>query len=117
MSIGLWPITRETCELYEAAIAAGEAQESVIGYLATKYDVQRPAIWKRLRAGGLIPEYGCHVDGKPVGRTAAGIRRAEPVIPLAPPVDRDPCPRCGTRHDIGCRHSRAPVGMMFGAAA
>jgi hypothetical protein len=28
-------------------------------------------------------------------------------------VDRDACLRCGVRHDIGCKHSRAPVGMMM----
>jgi hypothetical protein len=25
--------------------------------------------------------------------------------PLPPRVDRDPCPYCGTRADVGCRHS------------
>lgn len=28
-------------------------------------------------------------------------------------VDRDPCPRCGVRGDIGCHHNRAPMGMRF----
>jgi hypothetical protein len=32
---------------------------------------------------------------------------------LPPKVDRDPCPRCGVRHDIGCNHSRAPLGMVL----
>jgi len=30
---------------------------------------------------------------------------------LPPVVDRDPCPRCGTRRDIGCAHSAAPLSM------
>lgn len=29
-------------------------------------------------------------------------------------VDRDCCPRCGTRADLGCKHSRAPIGTAFG---
>lgn len=29
--------------------------------------------------------------------------------PLPPRVDRQPCPRCGTRGDIGCTHGRAGV--------
>jgi hypothetical protein len=32
---------------------------------------------------------------------------------LARRVDRDPCQRCGVRHDIGCHHSRAPLGMTL----
>lgn len=31
--------------------------------------------------------------------------------PLPPAVSRDPCPRCGTRSDIGCAHSAARLTM------
>jgi hypothetical protein len=31
--------------------------------------------------------------------------------PLPPAVFRDPCPRCGTRADIGCDHSFSRVSM------
>lgn len=34
---------------------------------------------------------------------------------LPPRVNRDPCPRCGVRADIGCGHTQAPIGMSFGA--
>jgi hypothetical protein len=34
-----------------------------------------------------------------------------PDDPLPEPVDRDNCPRCATRFDIGCRHRRAPLSM------
>jgi hypothetical protein len=30
---------------------------------------------------------------------------------LPPPVARDPCPRCGTRRDLGCRHSPNRISM------
>jgi hypothetical protein len=51
------------------------------------------------------------------GWYAAGMRKAgrkeDRLIPPTEPVDRDPCPRCGVRHDIGCHHSRAPIGMVL----
>jgi hypothetical protein len=34
-----------------------------------------------------------------------------PGDPLPDPVDRDNCPRCNVRFDIGCRHRRAPLSM------
>jgi hypothetical protein len=35
------------------------------------------------------------------------------LIPPSEPVDRDPCQRCGVRHDIGCHHSRSRLGMVL----
>jgi hypothetical protein len=32
---------------------------------------------------------------------------------LPPRIERDPCPRCGVRRDIGCNHTRAPLGMVL----
>lgn len=34
-----------------------------------------------------------------------------------PRVERDPCPRCGVRADVGCRHDRAPLGWFVGSPA
>jgi hypothetical protein len=34
-----------------------------------------------------------------------------PGDPLPEPVDRDNCPRCNVRFDIGCRHRRTPLSM------
>lgn len=28
-------------------------------------------------------------------------------------VDRDPCPRCGTRRDLGCRHTASALRTRF----
>lgn len=28
-------------------------------------------------------------------------------------LDRDPCPRCGVRGDVGCNHSRQPLGTVL----
>lgn len=30
-------------------------------------------------------------------------------------VSRDPCPKCGTRRDVGCRHNRPMLGHGFNA--
>jgi len=42
-------------------------------------------------------------------RAAANIRndRKDKMVSLIR-VDRDPCPRCATRGDIGCRHRPGP---------
>ena len=28
-------------------------------------------------------------------------------------VDRTPCPRCGVRADLGCSHTRPPLGFIY----
>ncbi|PZQ55280.1 MAG: hypothetical protein DI555_07995 [Novosphingobium pentaromativorans] len=51
-------------------------------------------------------------EKKPKSDPAPVVR--SPVIrsqPHAVSVDRDPCPRCGVRGDIGCRHSRAALRL------
>jgi hypothetical protein len=52
-----------------------------------------------------------------IGMYAAGIRKAglsaDRRVPPTEPVDRDPCPRCGVRGDIGCGHSRVRLGMVL----
>lgn len=104
--------TLKTCEIYQQAVASGEEPSDVVGYLAEWYNVQRPAIWRRLRAGGVLPGY----RSKNVQRFQRPRRKHSDIRDekmAAPRVDRDACPRCGVRADIGCKHSRAPVGMMF----
>lgn len=119
--------TLDICAKYRRAMSGGEPQAAVIGYLASEYDVQRPAIFKALRSGGVMPPYEPRSDygrGRPRGGGVPGYseRRRERRRALSeireermsqPRVDRDPCQRCGVRHDVGCRHSRAPVGMML----
>jgi DNA-binding MarR family transcriptional regulator len=120
--------TRATCEAFMHAIASGATSREAVADLAARYDVQRPAIWKRLRDGGVISPYASKRDGgqgRPLGGGQAGYtdRRRDKCAALAESrriepspeqfVDRDSCPRCGVRADIGCRHSRAPIGMVF----
>lgn len=105
------PRTERTCDTYRRALKSGEEPSAIVGYLAQADGVQRPAIWRRLRTGGVLPPYN---EGKPIGRKAAGISDPEKrLFNLPAAVDRDPCQRCGVRHDIGCRHSRAPLGMIM----
>lgn len=115
------PATRKTCEAFARSIANGCSSREAVAELAALNDVQRPAIWKRLRAGGIIAPYApSHTGGKgrPRGGGMAGYtenrrERSEAFhddrrLSLEQPrVDRDPCPRCGVRGDIGCGHSQA----------
>lgn len=108
--------THETCALYTRAIAGGEESRDVITHLSEMYGVQRPAIWKRLRAGGVLPGYGLQVIDRRVGRAAAGVSRHKTLdryAVLPPKISRDPCPRCGVRGDIPCGHSRNRLGMIL----
>jgi DNA-binding MarR family transcriptional regulator len=112
--------TRKICERFRDALAAGKTSNEAVGELAALNDVQRPAIWKRLRAGGVIAPYAQQQSGgkgRPIGggeygyterrrgRSLAEAARHEPRQDQF--VDRDPCPRCGVRGDLGCRHNRA----------
>lgn len=54
-------------------------------------------IEKWARAAGLISD-----DGDRISRTGS-LRGPHPVIR----VTRDPCPRCGVRGDLGCKHRPA----------
>lgn len=103
------------CSTYRKALAAGEDSTAVVGELAAANDVQRPAIWKALRRGGVLPPYA------PKSEHGQGRRRANTQswqtrklqMDETPRVDRDPCPRCGVRRDFGCNHSRIPLGMVL----
>lgn len=115
------------CTTYRKALAAGEDSTAVVGELAAANDVQRPAIWKALRRGGVLPPYAPkseHGQGRPIGGGVSGyteLRRANMQsrqtrkiqMDETPRVDRDPCPRCGVRRDFGCNHSRIPLGMVL----
>lgn len=122
------PAVRATCEAFKLAIRNGATSREAVAELAALYDVQRPAIWKRLRDGGVIAPYAPRQDGgkgRPRGGGEPGytVRRRERSIAVAQSrrtepvadqfVSRDACPRCGVRADFGCKHSRAPIGTQF----
>lgn len=99
-----------TCDAYRRAVAAGEDIGTFVGRLAASEGVNRPAIWRRLRAGGALPPYQSQAKKypyKPLGQYRAKSETLPPV------VDRDPCPRCGTRGDLNCGHSRVRLGTML----
>jgi hypothetical protein len=104
------PVTKSTCDSYLRQIGLGGDPSEIVSGLACFYQVNRPAIWKRLRMGGALPPYRTKVDIKRGRRPRAELNADRASQPR---VDRDPCQRCGVRHDIGCKHDRAPVGMTF----
>jgi hypothetical protein len=102
--------TRRTCEQYQRMIALGGDPREIVTGLAAIYCVNRPAIWRRLRTGGVLPPYRSGTSITRIRRRASEITADKDKQPR---VDRDPCQRCGVRHDIGCRHSQAPLGMVL----
>lgn len=101
---------QRTCEAYRKAMAAGEDITVFVGRLASTEGVQRPAIWRRLRAGGALPAYrssGKKYPYKPLSK----YKPRQEVLP--PTVNRDPCPRCGVRGDIPCGHSKVRLGTVL----
>jgi hypothetical protein len=114
---------RRTCDLFSRAIAAGEDRSDVVGQLAAADGVERPAIWRRLRTGGVLPpyktartkEYSASYADKNRREIASAKLRAQLKASLeaTPRASRDPCPRCGTRGDVGCSHHRAELGTGF----
>jgi hypothetical protein len=88
--------------------------------IAEVFGVQPPAIWRALRRYGILPPYQRRTDG---GRGPRPKRRMDDIsgaasniddFDLPPRVERDPCPRCGVRADIGCQH-HAPFGLTVAA--
>lgn len=81
--------TLRICDLWKRGCDAHQ--------IAEIFGVQRPAVYKALRRGGLLPPY------------RHGERRKSPPRPELPQSEpnfttRDPCPRCGIRRDLGCNH-------------
>lgn len=110
-----WPAaaeaTRRTCDAYREAIARGTNITQAVAWLAGVESVTRPTIWRRLRAGGVLPPYGQGKPLKPHKRRSHRQIEEEQSVKLR--VDRDPCPRCGVRGDVVCGHSKAPLGMVL----
>lgn len=91
------PKTIATCEAYRRAINAGEGTVEAVSQLARMHNVNNPAIYKRLRSGGVLPPYR-------TARPRVYNRAPEKPVNTPEPVNRDPCPYCNVRADIGCRH-------------
>jgi hypothetical protein len=74
-------------------MAAGEDRSAVVGELSERYSLERPAIYRALRRGGILPAYKDPEE-----------KREE--LEARPRVESEPCFMCGVRPDIGCRHRR-----------
>ncbi len=99
-----------TCAEYQRMLPKlGHAQ--TITTLAELHGVRRGAIEMRIRRGGLLPPYRV---GTRIQRTRRQQAESLETANKRQRVDRDPCPRCGARGDIGCKHTRSPLGTVFG---
>lgn len=72
----------------------------------TFYDGVRNPHWRIAMDNRAVP---IHVVQRPRAGKAADELPDENNLP--PRIDREPCPRCGVRADIGCDHRRAPLSM------
>lgn len=93
--------------------AAAARRERIVGMfknrvpvseIASTMGVQNPAIYSALRRAGVLPPLKSRTPHT-VRYTPSGGRKSARAMMAAPRVARDPCPRCGTRGDIGCAHS------------
>jgi hypothetical protein len=94
------PRVQEMCSLFLKGASAAD--------IASRYGVQSPAVWKALRRGGIIADYQARNTSRRVA-SAPATPLATTAVQSAPVVRvfRDPCPRCGVRPDVGCRHGWA----------
>lgn len=78
--------------------------------IARRFNVQSPAVFKALRAAGVLAPYRRRGPGAMVRGP-----RFEAIgdVPESQYVSRDPCPRCGTRRDVGCAHGSARLATGF----
>lgn len=67
-----------------------------------------PGGWKRTCSHRVNADRPARADNQPQGDTARVLTKPEPLS-----VNRDPCPCCGIRGDIGCRHTRAAQPFLF----
>lgn len=99
-----------------------------VGEIAASFGVQRPAVWRGLRSAGVLPPYNPRKPGgagRPKGggqpgytlrrleaeRERVAAKQADYASIMATAVDRDPCPRCGVRRDLGCPHTASRLAL------
>lgn len=113
--------TAELCATFKRRRADGETESAIVRDLSADYEIQRPAVWKALRRGGVIPPYNPKQpdgQGRPLGGGQLGWTRRRTEQSLATkkreadrglPAPLEACGWCGTRADVGCAHQR-PTG-------
>lgn len=108
--------TRAICERYARRRDNGDAQADIIADLAAEYGVLRPAIRRRLHIGGAMVEPSrvktTREAVRPQGfnrapRPPSRLVKKSPAVSSGIEAPVEPCPRCGVRADVGCKHRPA----------
>lgn len=73
-----------------------------VSAIAERFAVRKDTVYKALERVGASPKRIMNHRPRVNSTTPSIPVRAE----LLPRVDRDPCPRCNVRGDIGCKHRR-----------
>jgi hypothetical protein len=92
---------RARAELAGEMFRGGASRREIAEQLGLKID----SIGRTLRAVGALPPMGKGPKQKRV--CSDGM---EKLLKAPPVIERDPCPRCGVRRDIGCNHR--PVASL-----
>lgn len=76
-------------------------------YIAGKLGKTRCSVLGKVRRLGLVRK----AKAEPSNVTPL---RPGPIVtaPVVETVNREPCPRCGVRGDVGCSHKRPPFGFI-----
>lgn len=95
--------SERTADAFYALLREGHEQNQAIITLAQRYQIATGAIRSRLRRAGAIAE--CRPRRQLVHPQNVCVMPGDEIVSRR--VDRDPCPRCAVRADIGCEHGRA----------
>lgn len=109
MAVDRSEINAATCVEYRRLIGLGYERTEAVQALAIRDRITSDGILKRLRKGGVLSPYRASYSLR-------GLRRIDtPPVDPSRRVERDPCPRCGIRGDIGCKHGRVSglTNMVF----
>lgn len=111
----------------DAALAVSMHRDSDVKVrdIAAFFDCQCPAIYRAFRAQGYFtvnmierrPPPAVPIYLPPAAPTREHNGRTsncDKMLDALPIVYRDPCMRCGTRGDIGCKCSKARIGWHAG---
>lgn len=106
-------VTKQIGREYCGLISRGHIQSDAVAILAAKYECTPNLIQKRLhRLGDAVPYVKRPPRRQRVHPQNVGVIPGDEI--LARRVHRDPCFLCGTRGDVGCRHTRArPIGEII----
>lgn len=105
-----------TAELYHKFVAEGVPHGQVVRKISDCLQIETAAVRRRLVKAGLweVKKGRTGRNTSPPRHQVSGARRNDENMP--DPVYRDPCPRCGVRAEVGCRHAHNEINHELRSA-